>query len=258
MCSVVVCEVLCSCLINLFDSGGFSVWGNISCIENGLLVGYLIQFCVFGEDFVMLCQIVSQVVDILCKNVEILNVNFDWSEFFKVVEIEIDQDKVCLFGVFSQDLVVLFNMFLNGYIVISYCEGEKSIDVVLCGDCEECMYFVFLFDLVVLMCSGKSVLLSQIGCFKYGFEFGLIWCCDCLFMIIVCGNFYGKIQLVIIVNCVILEIVMFQVSLFVGYCIVIGGFVEELLKGLIFVMVGILIFLLVVIIILMIQLQSIF
>jgi multidrug efflux pump len=82
----------------------------------------------------MLRKIASQVAEVMRQDPELSNVNFDWNELSKAVEIEIDQDKARLLGVSSQDLAALLNMSLNGYTVTSFREGEKTIDVVLRGD----------------------------------------------------------------------------------------------------------------------------
>jgi multidrug efflux pump len=249
-------EALRGRLIKVFDSAGFTARGNISRIENGPPVGYPIQFRIAGEDLAVLRQTADQVATILRKNPEISNVNFDWSELSKAVEIEIDQDKARLLGVSSQDLAALLNMSLNGYTVTSYREGEKSIDIVLCGDRAERTQLAALAELAVPTRSGKSVPLSQIGRLKYGFEPGLIWRRDRLPTITVRGNLYGKMQPATLVDHVMPEIASLQASLPAGYRIATGGSVEESAKGSISVMAGIPIFLLAVITILMIQLQS--
>ncbi|HXE38787.1 MAG TPA: efflux RND transporter permease subunit, partial [Azonexus sp.] len=254
--SVEAREALRGRLIELFDNGGFAARGNISRIENGPPVGYPIQYRVSGEDLATLRQVAAQVADAMRRNPEISNVNFDWSELSKAIEIEIDQDKARLLGVSSQDLAALLNMSLNGYTVTSFREGEKTIDVVLRGDREERAHLAALPDLAVPTRSGKSVPLSQIGRLKHGFEPGLIWRRDRLPTITVRGNLYGKTQPATIVDRLAPEIGTIQAALPAGYRIATGGSVEESAKGSNSVMAGIPIFLLVVVSVLMIQLQS--
>ncbi|MDP3540183.1 MAG: efflux RND transporter permease subunit [Azonexus sp.] len=250
-------EALRGRLIKLFENDSFNARGNISRIENGPPVGYPIQYRVSGEDMATLRKLASQVADVLRQNPETSNVNFDWSELSKAIEIEIDQDKARLLGVSSQDLAALLNMSLNGFTVTSYREGEKSIDVVLRGDAEERAHLSALPDLAVPTRSGKSVPLSQIGRIKYSFEPGLIWRRDRLPTITVRANLYGKIQPATIVDRIAPEIGAIQATLPAGYRIVTGGSVEESAKGSTSVMAGIPIFILAVVTILMIQLQSI-
>ena len=243
-------------LIKLFENDSFAARGNIARIENGPPVGYPVQYRISGEDISTLRKAASEVATVMRQNPELSNVNVDWSELSKSVEIEIDQDKARLLGVSSQDIAALLNMSLNGYTVTSYREGEKSIDVVLRGDREERSHLSSLDDLSVPTRAGKSVPLSQIGRLKHSFEPGLIWRRDRLPTITVRGNLYGKIQPATVVELVKPEIDAIQATLPDGYRIATGGSVEESSKGSGSVMAGIPLFVLAVITILMIQLQS--
>ncbi|KXB29071.1 multidrug transporter AcrB [Dechloromonas denitrificans] len=249
-------EALRGRLIELFERDGFNARGNISRIENGPPVGYPVQYRVSGEDMATLRKVAGQVADVMRQNPELSNVNFDWSELSKAIEIEIDQDKARLLGVSSQDLAALLNMSLNGYTVTSYREGEKTIDVVLRGDREERTHLAVLPDLSVPTRSGKSVPLSQIGHLKHSFEPGLIWRRDRLPTITVRANLYGKTQPATVVDRINPEINALRAALPAGYSIVTGGSVEESAKGSTSVMAGIPLFILAVVTILMIQLQS--
>ena len=243
-------------LIKLFENEPFAARANITRIENGPPVGYPVQYRVSGEDFAMLRQAARQLATVMRQDPELSNINVDWSELSKSVEIEIDQDKARLLGVSSQDIAALLNMSLNGYTVSSYREGEKSIDVVLRGDREERSHLSSLDDLSVPTRTGGSVPLSQIGRLRHAFEPGLIWRRDRLPTITVRANLYGKTQPATIVDRIKPEIDAIQVSLPDGYRIATGGSVEESSKGSGSVMVGIPLFVLAVITILMIQLQS--
>lgn len=255
--SVEAREALRGRLIHLFENDGFNARGNISRIENGPPVGYPVQYRVSGEDLPTLRKIAGQIADVMRQEAELSNINFDWSELSKSVEIEIDQDKARLLGVSSQDLAALLNMSLNGYTITSFREGEKSIDVVLRGDRAERTHLASLPDLSVPTRSGRSVPLTQIGRLKSTFEPGLVWRRDRLPTITVRGNLYSKTQPATIVDRIAPQINAIRATLPDGYAIVTGGSVEESAKGSTSVMAGIPIFLLAVITILMIQLQSI-
>lgn len=254
--SVEAREALRGRLISLFEHEGFGARGNISRIENGPPVGYPVQYRVSGEDIMTLRKVAAQIAEVMRKNPELSNVNMDWSELSKSVEIEIDQDKARLLGVSSQDVAALLNMSLTGYTVTSFREGEKTIDVVLRGDRDERSHLSALADLAVPTRAGKSVPLSQVGHVKYGFEPGLIWRRDRLPTITVRGNLYGRIQPATVVDRIKPEIEAIQASLPEGYRIATGGSVEESAKGSGSVIAGLPLFILAVITILMIQLQS--
>ena len=168
-------EALRGRLIKVFENEFPGVRANISRIENGPPVGYPIQYRVSGEDIPTLRRIAGDVADALRKHPEVSNVNFDWSELSKVVEIEIDQEKARLLGVSSQDLAGLLNMSLTGYSVTSFREGSKTIDVMLRAEESERARLGSLPDLAVPTKSGRSVSLSQIAQLKSSFEPGLIW-----------------------------------------------------------------------------------
>lgn len=249
-------EALRGRLIKLFENDAFNARGNVSRIENGPPVGYPVQFRVSGDDIGQLRNIASQIAEVMRQNAEISNVNFDWRELSKVINLEIDQDKARLLGVSSQDIAALLNMSLNGYTVSRFREGEKSIDIVLRGDREERTHLSALPDLAVPTRSGKSVPLSQIAHLKHTFEPGLIWRRDRQPTITVRGNLYGKIQPATIVDRIAPEISKIRAALPAGYRIVTGGSVEESSKGSSSVMAGIPLFILAVVTVLMIQLQS--
>ncbi len=249
-------EALRGQLIKLFENDASGVRGNITRIENGPPVGYPVQYRVSGEDIPTLQRIAGEVATVMRGNPELSNVNVDWSELSKAVEIEIDQDKARLLGVSSQDLAALLNMSLNGYTVTSYREGQKTIDVVLRGDRQERARLSALPDLAVPTRSGKSVPLNQIARLNYSFESGLVWRRDRQPTITVRGNLYGTTQPATIVAALQPQIDRIVAELPAGYRIVTGGSVEESAKGSGSVMDGIPIFILVVVTVLMIQLQS--
>ncbi|HYO28168.1 MAG TPA: efflux RND transporter permease subunit, partial [Azonexus sp.] len=248
-------EALRGRLIKLFENDASGVRGNITRIENGPPVGYPVQFRVSGEDIPTLQRIAGEVATAMRASPELSNVNVDWSELSKAVEIEIDQDKARLLGVSSQDLAALLNMSLNGYTVTSYREGQKTIDVVLRGDRQE-RARLSAPDLAVPTRSGKSVPLNQIARLNYSFESGLVWRRDRQPTITVRGNLYGTTQPATIVAALQPQIDRIVAELPAGYRIVTGGSVEESAKGSGSVMAGIPIFILVVVTVLMIQLQS--
>ena len=249
-------EALRERLIRLYDSEAYGARATITRIENGPPVGYPVQYRISGEDTELLRRTAGEIADVMRRAPELSNINLDWSELSKTVEIEIDQDKARLLGVSSQDVAALLNMSLNGYTVSSFREGEKTIDVVLRGDREERSRLSALADLAVPTRSGKSVPLGQIGRLKHSFEPGLIWRRDRLPTITVRGNLYGKTQPATIVDRLKPEIDAIQAALPAGYRIATGGSVEESAKGSGSVMAGIPLFVLAVVTILMIQLQS--
>lgn len=254
--SVEAREALRGRLIKRFENEPTGVRASIDHIENGPPVGYPIQYRVSGMDIPTLRRIAEEIATVLRSNPELSNVNFDWNELPKTVEIEIDQDKARLLGVSGQDLAALLNMSLNGQTVTSYREGVKTIDVVLRGVGDERAQPSALGDLAVPTRNGRSVPLNQIGRLKYGFEPGLIWHRDRLPTITVRANLYGKTQAASTVAQLQPAIDRIAATLPADFKLTTGGSIEEQAKGSNAVMAATPIFLLAVITVLMIQLQN--
>ena len=108
-------EALRERLIALYDSAALGARAAVSRIENGPPVGYPVQYRVSGADSTILRQTASEIASVMRRVPDLSNVNLDWSELSKSIEIEIDQDKARLLGVSSQDIAALLNMSLNGF-----------------------------------------------------------------------------------------------------------------------------------------------
>lgn len=249
-------EALRGRLIKLFAEDFPAVRANVTRIENGPPVGYPVQYRISGEDVPKLRLFAGKVADIMRSNPELTNINFDWNELSKQVRIDIDQDKVRMLGLSSQDVAGFLNMTLSGAAVTTLREGSKSIDVVLRSSDSDRQNLAQLGDLAVPVKNGRSVPLSQIANLDYRFEPALIWRRDRLPTITVRGNLYGSVQAATIVGQLDPAISALRAELPPGFSIAVGGTVEESAKGSGSVAAGVPLFVLAVVTILMIQLQS--
>lgn len=224
--------------------------------ENGLLVGYLVQFCVSGDSIVMVCLIVEKVVVMMCGDVCMVNVQFDWDELVEcLVCFVFDQKKVCELNVMLQDVLSFFVMMLFGMMVMQYCECDKLIVVDLCVLWVDCVDLVKFVGFVLLMLNG-FVLFGFFGCFMLMFEYGVVWECDCQLIIIVQLDVCVGVQGIDVMYVVDVKLNVLCVQLLVGYQINIGGLVEESVKVQKLINVQMLLMVIVVFMLLMIQLQS--
>ncbi|MDD4881895.1 MAG: efflux RND transporter permease subunit, partial [Gallionellaceae bacterium] len=114
-------------LITLFDTDFQGLRGAVFRVENGPPVGFPVQFRVSGEDIPTLRRLAHQVADVMRKNPNLSNVQFDWDEQSKIVRVRVDQDKARLLGVSSQDLALFLKTAVNGYAVTGYREADKVI-----------------------------------------------------------------------------------------------------------------------------------
>ena len=243
-------------LIKRFDADFQGLRANITRLENGPPVGFPVQFRVSGEDVPTVRRHAERVAEVMRENPNVSNVQFDWDEKSKAIRVEIDQDKVRLLGLSSQELSTFLNTSLNGLTVTSYRERDKLIDVVMRGSADERAKLSYLQDLAVPTRSGKSVPLSQIANITYEFEDGVIWRRNRLPTITVRANVYGDLQAPVVTAQIAPRLDPIRAALPPGYRLETGGAVEDAAKGQKSVAAGVPLFLVVVLTVLMVQLQS--
>jgi multidrug efflux pump len=249
-------EALRARLIALFERDFQGLRANITRLENGPPVGFPVQFRVSGEDIPTVRRYAERVAEKMRENRNVSNVQFDWDEKAKVIKVDIDQEKVRLLGLSSQDLSTFLNTSLNGLTVTHYRERDKLIEVLMRGAIDERAKLSYLQDLAVPTRSGKSVPLSQIATISYGFEDGIVWRRNRLPTITVRANVYGDIQAPAVTAQIEPTLAAIKASLPPGYRLETGGAVEDSAKGQKSVAAGFPLFFLVVLTVLMIQLQS--
>jgi multidrug efflux pump len=243
-------------LIERFERDFQGVRANIARLENGPPVGYPVQFRVSGEDIPTVRRYAERVAERMRENPHVSNVHFDWDEKAKVIKVDIDQEKVRLLGLSSQDLSTFLNTSLNGLTVTYYRERDKLIEVLMRGAVDERAKLSYLQDLALPTRSGKSVPLSQIATISYGFEDGIVWRRNRLPTITVRANVYGAIQAPAVTAQIEPALAAIKASLPPGYRVETGGAVEDSVRGQKSVAAGFPLFILVVLTVLMIQLQS--
>ncbi len=243
-------------LIERFERDFQGVRANIARLENGPPVGYPVQFRVSGEDIPTVRRYAERVAERMRENRHVSNVHFDWDEKAKVIKVDIDQEKVRLLGLSSQDLSTFLNTSLNGLTVTYYRERDKLIEVLMRGAVDERAKLSYLQDLALPTRSGKSVPLCQIATISYGFEDGIVWRRNRLPTITVRANVYGDIQAPAVTAQIEPALAAIKASLPPGYRIETGGAVEDAARGQKSVAAGFPLFILVVLTVLMIQLQS--
>jgi multidrug efflux pump len=249
-------EQLRARLIRLFEEDFQGLRANVARLENGPPVGYPVQFRVSGEDIPTVRRHAEQVAEVMRRNPHLSNVQFDWDEKSKAIRVAIDQDKVRLLGLSSQELSTFLNTSLNGLTVTYYRERDKLIDVVMRGTPDERAKLTYLQDLAVPTRAGKSVPLSQLATITYEFEDGVIWRRNRLPTITVRANVYGDIQAPVVTARIAPQLAPIRAALPPGYRLETGGAVEDSAKGQKSVAAGVPLFLVVVLTVLMIQLQS--
>jgi multidrug efflux pump len=243
-------------LIERFERDFPEARASVTRLENGPPVGFPVQFRVSGEDIPTVRRYAEQVAALMRRNPHVSNVQFDWDEKSKVIKVDIDQEKVRLVGLSSQEVSAFLNASLNGLTVTYYRERDKLVEVLLRGPADERAKLSFLQDLAVPTRAGKAVPLAQLATISYGFEDGVVWRRNRLPTITVRANVYGDIQAPAVTAQIAPQLEPVRAALPPGYLLETGGAVEDSAKGQRSVMAGMPLLAVVVLTILIVQLQS--
>jgi len=106
------------------------VRGRVNHLENGPPVGYPVQFRVYGQDNAKVRAIGQQVADIMREEPHVRQVNQDWGERIKRVQVDVDQDKARALGISSGQIKEALEASLSGTPITQYREQDQGIDVV--------------------------------------------------------------------------------------------------------------------------------
>ena len=229
----------------------------VSLLENGPPVGYPLQFRVSGEDLTLVREWAQRVSATVSENPNTTNVHLDWGEPSKVIQLDIDQDRVRQMGVSSLDLANFLNSSISGAVINQYREKRELIEIRMRGDQAERLDVGSLSSLAVPTSNGSSVPLAQIAKIEYRFEEGLIWHRNRLPTITVRGDIRSKLQPATVVGELKEPFDQLRAEMPNGYLLEVGGTVEESARGQNSVNAGMPLFLAVVMTLLMIQLRSI-
>jgi multidrug efflux pump len=244
-------------LIERFESDFHGLRGAVFRVENGPPIGFPVQFRVSGADIPALRQYAHQVADVMRRNPNVSNVQFDWDEASKIVRVLVDQDKARLVGLSSQDVATFLNATLVGAAATTYREVDRVIDVELRGAAAERLDLARLADLALPTRAGRSVPLAQVASIEYGFEPGMVWRRNRLPTITVRGNVYDQgVEAATVTAQILPELEPIRAALPAGFLLETGGSVEESGKAQGAVFAGIPLFIAAVLTVLMIQLQN--
>ena len=225
-------------------------------LENGPPVGYPIQFRVSGEDLSTLRKTAEDVATVVRANPHTAEVSFDWNEMAKAVHLDIDQERVRMLGVNTQDLSFALQTLLVGSSVTQLREGDQQVDVVLRATPGERHSLSALADINVPTASGRYVALAQIVKVRYELEPGQIWRRNRLPTVTVMADIRDSMQAPVVSAQINSQLEAIRATLPPGFRIEVGGATEESAKGETSIKAVMPIMLVAVITLLMVQLQS--
>jgi multidrug efflux pump subunit AcrB len=194
-------------------------------------VGFPVQFRVVGSDPVKVREIAGQVRDIMRANPHTVDVQFDWNEQVKHVEVKVDQDRARALGLNQRDISESLHVLLSGYKITEYREGTELIDVIARAPADERLDLQSLPDLSIPTGKGKSVPLSQVATLSYGYEEPILWRRNRELVLTVRSDVVSGIQAPTVTSAILPKLQSLKASLPPGYRIDTGGAVEESTKA---------------------------
>ncbi len=239
------------------DSGFSHLRVRVVRLENGPPIGYPVQFRVMGEDLSKLREISEQVAILMRANVHLQNVNFDWNDKIKSIQVVVNQDRARQLGTSSQEISQALQGWLNGVAMTQYREADQLIDVVWRGKVRDARQLDQIPNLDIPLSGGRHVPLAQVAKLVPVLEEGLIWRRNRLPAMTVRADMADKTQGDTVSAEINTQLAEVRAKLPVGYRIETGGSVEESAKGEAAIKAVMPLMLVGVITLLMIQLQSI-
>lgn len=218
-------------LTQLLNEGFFNIRGRVKRLQNGPPVGYPIQYRVSGTDNEQLRRIATEVSKTVADNPWTRNVNQNWNELGKVIQLEIDQNKARILGISSQELSTSLNTVFSGLAVTHFRERNRLIEVIARAEKGDRDKPEQLLDLVIPTPSGHSVPLSQLVTVRYDQEEPIIWRRNRFPTITIRADIAGGMQAPVVASQITPLLDPIKQSLPSGYTIEIGGTVESSAKA---------------------------
>ncbi len=122
-----------------------------------------VAFRVMGPDITKVREIASQVQYIMRGNSHMRQVNQDWGERAPIVYFSLDQDRLRLIGLSSNDAAEQLQFLLTGALVTQVREDIRTVDVTARSSGPERLDPAKLGDLTLTSKDGRLIPLSQIG-----------------------------------------------------------------------------------------------
>jgi multidrug efflux pump subunit AcrB len=144
-------------------------------LELGPPVGWPVQYRVSGPDLSEVREIAARLAQVVARNPQAVNVNFDWMEPAREVRIRIDQDEARLLGLSSQAIASVLNTVMTGASITQVRDDIYLVDVIVRATDEQRVSLATLPTLQVPLPNGRTVPLSQFATFEYGQDYPLIW-----------------------------------------------------------------------------------
>ncbi len=147
-------------------------------LEMGPTVGYPVQFRVQGAEPDVVRLWAERVRDVMRTHPNVREVNLQWHERVKSMDLHIDQERARSLGLERQTIAAAVLTLLNGQTITQIREGSELIDVVVKAETAEWGAEGALGDLNLGLVNGQPLLLSQVATTEPGLTEGGRWLRD--------------------------------------------------------------------------------
>lgn len=170
-------EELSRQLKELFEMDGRFAEASIrvSRLEFGPPVPYPVQFRIIGPNADEVRRIGYAVRKVMRQDKAAVDVNLQWEERAKSLDVKLDQDRIRLLGLTPQEVESSLQTMLSGTVLTEFRDGTETIPVVARSIPEERLQLDNMLDLTLFNSKGKPVPLSQVGRLEPATEEPIIW-----------------------------------------------------------------------------------
>ncbi|WP_028875806.1 efflux RND transporter permease subunit [Teredinibacter turnerae] len=144
-------------------------------LELGPPVGWPVQYRISGSDPVKLREIAQQVAVAMAQNPHADNINFDWMEPIRKLEVEVDQSQARRLGLSSASIAQAINRAVRGDVATQVRDNIYLIDVVVRADASERDDIEHLQTLAIPLPNGVSVPLATVANVRYSQALPMVW-----------------------------------------------------------------------------------
>ncbi|MGE3989639.1 efflux RND transporter permease subunit [Pseudorhodoplanes sp.] len=208
-----------------------SVVARVYPLELGPPVGWPIQYRISGPEISKVREYSLQLGELMAKNPQTVNINYEWMEPARQLRIRIDQDEARLLGLSSQALANILNTVISGVSITQVRDDIYLVDVVVRATQDQRVSVDTLRNTAIPLPGGRTVPLSQFATFEYEQEYPLVWRRDRLPTLTVHADLRPGVLPDTVVSALAPEISAFSRSLPAGYQLAVGGTVEESAKS---------------------------
>jgi multidrug efflux pump len=202
-------------------------WLRVTRLELGPPVGFPVQFRVVGPDTQVVRSIAREVQAVVAANPKARDVQLDWNDPVRTLNVHLDQEKARALGLAPADVALVTQTVMNGATLSHLREREDLVDIVARAVPSERLDLDALKDINLYTRQGTAVPLSQVARVEYQLEEPVLWRRNRDMAISVRADVKDGEQGVSVTNEIRPLLKDIEAKLPSGYRIDVGGAVEE-------------------------------